>query len=59
VGAQRTLRLGAGPDGRVRIRERREHRITLGEEGDAIPRPQGMTKYLPVLGEHRAILGAE
>ncbi len=59
VRGQRALGLRAGSDGGVGVRERREDGVTLGEQRDTVTRAQGTTKDLPVLCEHRPILGAE
>ena len=59
VRRQRPLALDARPDGGVRVREDGEHRVTLGEHGDTVARPEGATKNLPMLRQHRPVLAAE
>jgi hypothetical protein len=59
MGGERSLTLDARPQRGVGVGEDREDRVTLGEHGDTVARPEGTTKYLPVLREHRPVLAAE
>jgi hypothetical protein len=59
VRAQRTLSFGTGTDSGIGVGECGKDGVTLGEQRDTRPRAEGATKYLPVLGEHGPILGAE